>query len=341
MKIEMGESLFYSWLRHVKECQVVQTNWKASPQWTLEHNEDLQEIMTCCAEYFETKYGYKIFKKNSSLSQILQQGEIDAVGVYVQDGKIQSYAVDVAFHEGGLNYGTKEATVSKVIAKSVRSAMLLYGYINSKDAEIIFASPKINPSVLKELLPCIQDLNGLFAEKGFSFQVRIIANDDFNSSILQPILLLSGGIADTAELFLRSYQMYTMFADAPRRYISADTLKAPTHAEKPEPVDGDIYRELKIGQLANIVLRDLLQSGAASEAEVGFMQQAEYSKQFFGLNHPLLAKVNTDYNPARYYSKQLVIRGETYALCNDWYENVSNNDRPYLLKWINEHNSKI
>ena len=30
MKIEMGESLFYSWLRHVKECQIVQTNWKVS-----------------------------------------------------------------------------------------------------------------------------------------------------------------------------------------------------------------------------------------------------------------------------------------------------------------------
>ena len=28
MKIEMGESLFYSWLRHVKDCQIVQTNWK-------------------------------------------------------------------------------------------------------------------------------------------------------------------------------------------------------------------------------------------------------------------------------------------------------------------------
>lgn len=27
MKIEMGESLFYSWLRHVKECQIVQTSW--------------------------------------------------------------------------------------------------------------------------------------------------------------------------------------------------------------------------------------------------------------------------------------------------------------------------
>ena len=28
MKIEIGESLIYSWLRHEKQCQLVQTNWK-------------------------------------------------------------------------------------------------------------------------------------------------------------------------------------------------------------------------------------------------------------------------------------------------------------------------
>ncbi len=30
MKIEVGESLCYSYLRHVKQCPIVQTNWKAS-----------------------------------------------------------------------------------------------------------------------------------------------------------------------------------------------------------------------------------------------------------------------------------------------------------------------
>ena len=45
MKIEMGESLFYSWLRHVKECQLVQTNWKVSPKWTLRHEEELERLM--------------------------------------------------------------------------------------------------------------------------------------------------------------------------------------------------------------------------------------------------------------------------------------------------------
>ena len=45
MKIEMGESLFYSWLRHVKECQIVQTNWMTSSQWQLSNEDRLEEIM--------------------------------------------------------------------------------------------------------------------------------------------------------------------------------------------------------------------------------------------------------------------------------------------------------
>ncbi len=52
MKIEMGESLFYSWLRHVKECQIVQTNWTTSSQWYLNHEVELGKIMDIYEKYF-------------------------------------------------------------------------------------------------------------------------------------------------------------------------------------------------------------------------------------------------------------------------------------------------
>ena len=126
MKIEMGESLFYSWLRHVKECQIVQTNWKISSQWNLKHESELQNILDRESRHFEILRGYKIFKQNASLSQILQQGECDVLGISVQDGSYCYYAIDVAFHEAGLNYGSKEETVMKVIAKSIRTALCLY-----------------------------------------------------------------------------------------------------------------------------------------------------------------------------------------------------------------------
>ena len=165
MKIEMGESLVYSWLRHVKCCQVVQTNWKVSSQWKLYHEDMLRTLMETADTRFSEKYGYKIFKKNASLAQILSQGECDAIGISLHDGIPAIYATEVAFH----------------------------------------------PSVMNALTPCIEDVNHIFQAQGLNFQGAVIANSDFNRLILSPIIGLSNDVADTSELFLRSYQMYKMF----------------------------------------------------------------------------------------------------------------------------------
>lgn len=45
MKIEIGESLLYSWLRHEKKCQLVQMNWKASPAWELKHAGEVENVI--------------------------------------------------------------------------------------------------------------------------------------------------------------------------------------------------------------------------------------------------------------------------------------------------------
>lgn len=207
MKIEMGESLFYSWLRHIKGCQIVQTNWKASPQWPLLHTDELQKIMDRTDQFFEAKYGYRIYKKSSSLSQVIHQGESDAIGVSLADDLPHLYAVDVAFHENGLQYGSRSETVMKITNKCIRTAMCLYGYFGNRDADIYFASPKINPSTMNDALSCIQDTQALFKELGYGFTFHIIANADFKDQVMIPLLAISSEIADTNELFLRSYQL--------------------------------------------------------------------------------------------------------------------------------------
>ena len=97
MKIEMGESLFYSWLRHVKECQIVQTNWTTSAKWPLQHADKLEEMMQLSDRLFSTKYSYSLYKNNASLSQLLQQAECDVIGLAIRGGTNKVYAVDVAF----------------------------------------------------------------------------------------------------------------------------------------------------------------------------------------------------------------------------------------------------
>lgn len=337
MKIEMGESLFYSWLRHVKECQIVQTNWKVSPQWNLKNETDLETLMQVVDKHFSEKYNYTVFKKNASLSQILQQGECDAIGITLQDGERYLYAVDVAFHESGLNYGSRDETVMKVIAKTVRTAMCLWGYMECKDAEIVFASPKITPSILGDIIPCIEDINDIFLDNGYQFRARVIANEDFNDVVLQPILMVSDGIADTSELFLRAYQMLNMFEPKKATSMVARKVRA-TRGSSPMPlVDESKYQELKIGKIARVVLRKILEDDKISKDDLLLLQQEEYSKKTFHIQYPLLVKEDAEYDTIRYYTQPLHIYGETYFLCSQWFETAANNDRPYLIKWIEEH----
>lgn len=45
MKIEVGESLLVSLLKHVKKCKIVQINWKPSYIWELQNKNNLELLM--------------------------------------------------------------------------------------------------------------------------------------------------------------------------------------------------------------------------------------------------------------------------------------------------------
>jgi hypothetical protein len=104
MKVEVGESLVASWLRHVKGCKVVQTNWKASPAW--EHHNEVHRIALGIQTCFSDALGHQIFG-GIGFDQVLRQAEIDALGIAFTDRMPEFFTVNVAFHEAGLLYGSK------------------------------------------------------------------------------------------------------------------------------------------------------------------------------------------------------------------------------------------
>lgn len=295
MKIEIGESLLYSWLRHVKECQIVQTNWKPSSQWKLKNTDKLLEIMGNTHQYFENEYGYSIYKKNS-LEQLLMQAEIDVLGVAMDDGGNHIYAVDVAFHEAGLNYGSKDETVTRIIKKCLRTAMCIYGHMDTDEGEIIFASPKINTAVLDELRPKMDEINTLLEQLGLRFKTRLIANEEFNVKILKPIILASGGISDTSELFLRSYQMYNMFSRDVNTIKKQGTTRDTSNTVIDSNLSDETLKELKIGKLVQITMKYLFEEEKIKQDEIDKMTEKGYSKQIFKANLPVLRKVPTGSN---------------------------------------------
>lgn len=124
----------------------------------------------------------------------------------------------------------------------------------------------------------------------------------------------------------------------------------PTEPEPPPDNPLDKFARYKVGELANIVLRKLLESGVATEQEVIEFQKASgatqlkrlhidfghYVKDNFGLSFPLLItpeRVQYDVGN-NFYTTPLSIGGKRYYLCSQWVENLH---REKLEKWIRTH----
>lgn len=323
MKIEMGESLLYSWLRHVKGCQITQTNWSPSASWELHNRDRLVEIMDKTSEYFSTKYGIEVFKKNL-LDQLLKQAEIDVVGVsYSPEPYV--YGVEVAFHEDGLNYGNKSITIASVIKKYVRAILCLIGYFDFSEGEVIFATPCANKSLLSELMPKIKELQNLLTELNVNYTIRFITEEQFYKAILSPIMLSSDNISDTAELFMRSYQMIKLFENK-------DKADKPTVSPKQENyLSISALDELKIGKVVQLTMSYMAENNRLSEDEVSRLTDKGYSKDTFNINFPMLKESSEEDDGqrfdkrgyTRYYSKSLCINGKQYLLCQEWNDRFS------------------
>ena len=67
------------------------------------------------------------------------------------------------------------------------------------------------------------------------------------------------------------------------------------------------------------------------------LHETEYSKNTFGIQYPLLLKTQALEAERHYYKDLFKINGESFRLCCEWYETAANNDRPYVEKWIKEH----
>ncbi|MDQ0059471.1 hypothetical protein [Paenibacillus harenae] len=331
MKIEIAESLMLSWLRHAKSCQMVQLNWKPSViSWELHNENTVEALMKSTDTYFSEKHGLNLFKKNSSLSQFLQQGEIDALGIEINSGGVQKiYAVDVAFHESGLNYGCKEETIARVMKKMIRSAMILHGFFNMTNGEIIFASPKVYGIINNPLQEYLQELQQLLQCLGLNFHFSFVCNDDFRDEIYNVVTALSNTVADTSELFMRAIQMSNLFADN----STAKTVKERKQRIDRVGIAGEAgLGAMKIGILVKSTFIRLVGDGLIDSNEVERLQLMDYSKRTFNINYPILKEYDATLSMSdqrnvngypRYYTDIYTIQEKRYLLCTIGWRNLA------------------
>ena len=214
MKIEIGESLALSYLKHVKKCVIYQTNWKLSSWWLQELGKeslaeklynDLKESPST-EKTAATDFNVKDVL-TSDFSQFLKQAELDALGID-RDGNV--YAIDIAFHERGLGYGKKVEARDRVMKKFVRSYMIMLGCFPGKKCTVIFASPKVDAAKQDLIIPALEELQADTRFKDERITFEYIANDKFKAEILDQTIEASKDDADTNELFLRSYKLLNL-----------------------------------------------------------------------------------------------------------------------------------
>jgi hypothetical protein len=326
MKIEICESLVFSWLRHVQGCLVTQTSWKPSPTWSIARERELTEMFEAVRTFAGQGIGLQIFK-NGSFSQFIRQAEIDVLGVrWNQDVSSPNViAVDSAFHEAGLQYGNADETVGRVLKKLIRGAFALDACLDVREASVIFATPKMAEPVREHIERHLSVLEACLARLrdsgGPRFRFRIIANADFSSEILDPVLAQVGAVADTSELFVRSQQLMRLHHSSPREGPSGAETDWPMRATNEE---GD-----RIGEHVRANMAALAASGRLTVPIIRNLLDPRYCKSTFNLGLPFLKRVEVaaplsrqridGSGYARYWKQPLRIADQEFFMCSQWF----------------------
>ena len=319
MKIEVGESLIASYLNHVEQCRIVQTNWRVSGNWEFGNHDVLWS-----KQRFDTIKNNELLSnifKDNTFEQLVKQSEIDVLGINTLESTI--YAYDIAFHSMGLNYKGNEGSCEIVVKKIVRAIFSLKIYFPEfEKIESFFVTPKANNKIDNLVKLYLTELNNILNDS--NIKIGFLCNDDFFSSLVDSLIDITKNENDSSELFLRSIKLMSLDKRATTstktKHISS-TAQAIARTGQKRMVNG-----MKIGQYVKNSMYELFVKQRLSYSELLNLQDLEYCRVKFKIGFPVLLK-NTESKKDskgnnRYY-KDEVIKG--YWLCSQWVENQWDN----------------
>ena len=330
MKIEIAESLASSYLNHIEGCRIIQTNWKTSSAWKIDQR--LFEEAEVIYERIKSSPDFiNVFKsKKNTFKQFIKQAEIDVLGINTSELRV--YGLDIAFHSAGLNYSSQSQTVEEIVLKKLfRTALIMKIYFEQYDSfESIFVSPKINPSVQKNLDSLVEKASLIINNP--TLEIKVVSNDNFFSEMVYPLIKKTKNENDTSELFLRAYKLLSLDNTKEANKNIAFSPKIDNESKS-----SSIKREvngMKIGQFTQDSFRKAYEQGLISEEEINRLQDPEYSKRIFNANYEVLrfkTKSPEDHNQrVRYYTKELFCND--FLLTSQWIESQWDN----LLAWLKQ-----
>lgn len=245
MKIEMSESLVASWLKHVKHCIVVNTNWKASPYWTPATTDArIGQICDLAAGYFnerrlrildtaneQDEVARREIEDDADLDTVdwqnmLLQTECDAVGLAYSEnqGGTLVYAVESAFHRNKIQYSKQRrswkrlhlqgntVTAWNVALKMFKNALSMFRWYGVRNAHIVFVAPMSSVPVEREILSACSIVEDFYQQQGFNFDFEFYfehptpgSDGTFSENVKNPVNLAATIVDDTSELYLRGH----------------------------------------------------------------------------------------------------------------------------------------
>lgn len=330
MKIEIGESLVFTYLKHIQGCRVVQTNWKTSGKWEVspEHKKQAEILFNAIKKF---KNFSKIFRKKT-LDKLIKQAEIDVLGIDLINDAV--WGIEVAIHSqgNGLNYGKgKEETIARVVKKLFRMILIMKCYFSDFGKyNALFITPKMPSDMKLSIKSLIDEMNREINDE--AFEIKVISDEEFFSSIVQPIIAENFKEHDTNELFSRFATLLKLkysFISNETNIEKCETVNIlEVKNETPEKVD-----KMKIGQFVQVKMRELEEKGLLPATEISNLLTPNYSKEIFNQDFTVLKEVEggrkDHLGRDRYYANTYFGK---YYLTSQWYERHWD----LFLQWLNK-----
>jgi hypothetical protein len=324
MKIEIGEFLILSWLRHVRGCVVTQMNWSPSPAWTVARERELRVAFEAVRRFSDDIIGRSSLAK-VDFGSFVRHARIDVLGLRLDRnaGGIEATAVVSAINDTELPHGNAEQTIVRLIERMTRAGFALAAYLNPRQASVVFATPWLAKAVRQEVQRHLALLELSLAEQRDQaisrLRFRVIADADFADEIVQPVLQHVDAVADSSAPTAQAQPSTSVGGAGYGSARRGSERPLRTTAKEGGRIGGHVRR----------TMAQLAASGRLTARIVGDLLDPSYCKARFNLGYPFLRPVDQNVplstqrmgrnGYGRYWKRPLKIAGHEFLMCSQWF----------------------
>ncbi len=182
-RMELERSLVFSYLKHIKKCKIIQTNWLPCINgWNI-HSRKGDELIRLAKNYFRNKYRISIFEEIATLDDINKENVVDAFGIsFNEDYTQKMYGVCSCIFK-------ENTTLSKkyVLEKIFLTAIYFISCFNKIEGNIIFLCSSADLELIKNLAALYEDIKEVFSQVKCEFELNIYLNEQFNEEVIKKL----------------------------------------------------------------------------------------------------------------------------------------------------------